>query len=1095
MTSEKPAPKLLTGTEWQAYYSHEDGNLVDLFFTPALTASCLYQRVTGYFSANVLAMASRGLLELLRNQGRMQLIVGCTLGTAEIEQIDAGYKLRDVLSTTMATQLGLAMDDETLRERIGWLSWMVAKNLLDVKLAVPKDEYGRYVPGLGLYHAKAGILTDSTGNRLVFTGSINETRAAWKHNWESFSVSCSWRGEWDAKRVGMAVEEFARLWNGQAKSAEVVDFPQAAREELFQFLPKDDSFLNPKETDQPACTRTCTSPKTTPEAIKIPVPEDKPALPASEQTATEIVPAPAAGLVAEIIDEPTSEEKRRNVWETILHAPKQPDGALVAVRTSTVEPWPHQLRAYKRMLDNWPVRLLIADEVGLGKTIEAGMIIRHAWISGLARRILIMTPRGILRQWQAELYEKFNLLVPIYTGKNLVWPKHHFPFAPLESKVDRSAWTQTPFVLVSSHLMRRRDRQQELMEAQEWDLLILDEAHHARRRGAGTPQEKGPNLMLRLIQALKDKARSLILLTATPMQVHPIELWDLLKLLGTPEEWLDRDFLDYFEAVNANPDESGIHRLCRLFQSNEAYFGTLSDPDIEQKALELGIGNIDRKNILKALREDKSLIPIKRLTAKLRKALLAYLRFASPVRYRMSRHTRSLLRAYHKKGLLATPIADRLVTDLPITLTPPEREIYEAVENYISTAYQAAAPDKKTAVGFILTVYRRRVASSFYALRKTLENRLARISGHVELIDEIRLNEDLPQDEIADEVISAEEMAELENIEIGAEEKEAINSLLKRIAKLGADSKALRLVEEIRAALAQEYDSAIVFTQYTDTMHFLKDFLADRLKLSIGCFSGSGGLRKDASGSWSSCSKEEIKRLLQTGAFDVLLCTDAAGEGLNLQYCGVLVNYDLPWNPMKVEQRIGRIDRIGQKYANVRIINMAYENTVEADVYFALSERIGLFHGVVGKLQPILSQIPRQFESAVLKPGDRDKSRHEAVTNVRKLVDEQEAAGFDIDVVSEADLRLPDFPEPSFAYEDMNIILKNEALLPPGFTCRELESSTYALSIPGFKEEARVTTSPAVFDQHFESHQLLLPDSPIFRRMVKSSGAIEDTVC
>ena len=1076
---ENIVARKLRDKAWQAYYSHEDGNLLNLFFAPALASSCLYQRVTGYFSAKVLAMASRGLLALIRNQGRMQLIVGCTLNDAEIKQIDAGYKLREVLSTAMAEQLGLAMDDESMRERIGWLSWMVAKKLLDVKLAVPKDEQGRYVPGLGLYHAKAGILTDSAGDRLAFTGSINETEAAWKLNWESFTVSCSWRGEWDAKRVDMAVQDFEKLWNGQAKSAEVVDFPTAVRDKLFQFLPKDDTFLHPQGNDHPHSATKDDNPEC-----------DR------EDGASEAVEPEAVEVQAEaeesLADELTSEEKRRKAWKAVIDAPKQENGALVAIRTSTVEPWPHQMRAYKRMLDNWPVRLLIADEVGLGKTIEAGMIIRHAWISGLAARILIMTPKAILGQWQAELYEKFNLPVPIYTGKSLIWPRHHFPLTPLEQKVDRDTWTQTPFVLVSSHLMRRRDRQEELLAAEDWDLLILDEAHHGRRRGAGTAQERGPNLMLRLMQSIQGKAKSLLFLTATPMQVHPIELWDLIKLLGTPPEWSDQDFLNYFEAVNANPDETGLQRLCHLFQNTERYFGTLSDEEISRIAKELNLGNIAKKNILLALREDKSLIPVKRLSANHRKALLTYLRLVSPVRYRMSRHTRPLLRAYYKQGLLSSPIADREVTDLPIVMSDQERDLYEAVETYIGTTYQAASSDKKTAVGFIMTVYRRRVASCFFALRKTLENRLARISGHMQTLDEIRLDEDIPQDEISDEVLSSEDVEEMETLSATSEEKDAINALLKSIAKLGTDSKALRLEQELRAALEGGYDSAIVFTQYTDTMNFLKDFLADRMALSIGCFSGSGGLRKDASGSWTTCSKEEIKRFLKKGAFDVLLCTDAAGEGLNLQYCGVLINYDLPWNPMKVEQRIGRIDRIGQKYSKVRIINMAYADTVEADVYFALSERIGLFQGVVGKLQPILSQIPRQFENAVLTPGDREKGRHEAVTNIQRLVDEQDAEGFDIDAVSEADLEQPEFPEPPFSADQMDAILKEEELLPPGFACRELEPRTYALSVPGNKDEARVTTSPNVFDQHFESHQLLLPDGPIFRRMVAASGAVDD---
>src|SRR5690606_30628250 len=125
------------------------------------------------------------------------------------------------------------------------------------------------------------------------------------------------------------------------------------------------------------------------------------------------------------------------------------------------------------------------------------------------------------------------------------------------------------------------------------------------------------------------------------------------------------------------------------------------------------------------------------------------------------------------------------------------------------------------------------------------------------------------------------------------------------------------------------------------------------------------------------------KRLLRAGDIKVLVCTDAAGEGLNLQSVGVLVNFDLPWNPMKVEQRIGRIDRIGQKYPKVRIVNLAYADTVEADVYFTLRGRIGLFENVVGKLQPILSRLPREFEAAVLgRAAGRPQAKDEALSHV-----------------------------------------------------------------------------------------------------------------
>jgi helicase-like protein len=253
---------------------------------------------------------------------------------------------------------------------------------------------------------------------------------------------------------------------------------------------------------------------------------------------------------------------------------------------------------------------------------------------------------------------------------------------------------------------------------------------------------------------------------------------------------------------------------------------------------------------------------------------------------------------------------------------------------------------------------------------------------------------------------------------------------------------------------------------------------------------GRGGLRRDLSGSWSPCSKEAIKRLLRDREVRVLVCTDAAGEGLNLQSCGVLVNYDLPWNPMKVEQRIGRIDRIGQPHEKIRIINLAYADTVEADVYFALSARIGLFKGVVGKLQPILSHLPREFEGSIFAPKEqRERIRHDLVNNVQILVDQAEQAAFDIDEVSDADLQPPKFPASPLTPEDLDAVLHREDLLPPGVECTTLDPRTFRLTLPGYEGAARVTASPAVFDDHFESVQYVSPDSPVFREMVKRSGA------
>ena len=216
----------------------------------------------------------------------------------------------------------------------------------------------------------------------------------------------------------------------------------------------------------------------------------------------------------------------------------------------------------------------------------------------------------------------------------------------------------------------------------------------------------------------------------------------------------------------------------------------------------------------------------------------------------MSRHTRELLRHYHKKGLIETPIATRDVRDIAVEMTASERELYDAVEAYISTTYNNAAQDQRSAVGFVMTIYRRRLASSFHALRQTLNNRL---SGQGLLLTE----EDVSQDEQVEEVMDTKEAAEIAHQGLVVEERSSIQGLLKRIATVSTDTKVRKLREEIERAFAEGYHSAIVFTQYTDTMDYLKEHLAQAFpEVPIGCYSGRGGQVQDQGHYWNECKME-----------------------------------------------------------------------------------------------------------------------------------------------------------------------------------------------------------------------------------------------
>ena len=1037
---------MLGDRTWKLKYTPDDGDLVKLFYIPALEDAERYDRLTGYFNARALALAARGIEGLVRNGGRMRLVAGCTLEPPEIEAIEKGERLRDLVERRLAS-LPLAPPDPASADALELLAWMVARGFLDVKVAVPCGADGKPIPADGIFHEKAGIVEDHGGDRIAWTGSLNETAAGWRHNWESISVYTSWGPE--PRRVADEEANFARIWADKAQRVIVLDVPDAARRDLMRFMPASDKPARLKES-------------TGKEPSKAP-----PEKPTSETTDLGKPVAPRTG------------DLRSRVWSFIGHAPSLPNGGeRIGEATAAVTPWPHQVRAFDRLYRDWPPRLLIADEVGLGKTVQAGMLLRQAWLAGRAERILILAPKAVLKQWQIELREKFNLNWPIYDGGKLTWYPSPAWRGRNEREVVRNDWRREPAVIASSHLMRRQDRSAALLEdAEPWDLVVLDEAHHARRRGAGSQQEGGPNALLRLMQGLKDRTRGLVLLTATPMQVHPVEVWDLLNLLGLPPEWTARAFLDFFEDIEQpNPSAEALDRMAALFRAAERTCGEVETADVQRLS---GLSRLKANKILRALRDGAS-IPRRQLETAERRAAVGIMRANTPLRWLVSRHTRELLRRYFKAGMLATPIADRRVEDRFLEMTADERALYDAVEEYIASTYNQAGAKERTAVGFVMTIYRRRLASSFSALRKTLQNRLDALAaeGSPQLAD---LAEDMPDDEAVDDILAADDAESLEREALAAEEGADIEGLLAGIGRLPPDSKLESLRSTLRELREEGYDQAMVFTQYTDTLDFLREELLKDSGLRVMCFSGRGGEIPAADGSWRRIGRDDARRRFRDREADILLCTDAAAEGLNFQFCGALVNYDMPWNPMRVEQRIGRIDRLGQQNRTIRIVNLHYEGTVETDVYRALRNRIGLFESVVGRLQPILAQLPRTISQTVLAgEGRSDRDRANLVDAIERQTREREGRGFDIDTVTETDLAMPARAPSSVTMDDLDRIIGMPDAMPPGTDIQPMGHREYGLLAPGMSERLRVTTDPAYFEEHAESVELWSPGNALF---------------
>jgi len=895
---------------WGHSYGPADRPL-ESFYLPALSRAVRYDRIAGFFSSYALAVAAQGVARLVARGGRMRLLVGAQLSPEDVEAVLRGVSLQERLAGRFLDLLRdpQALADALLRQRLQVLAWLAAQGRLEVRVVVEADPYTRQpLASGGYFHAKGGVLWDERGDGVAFSGSINETATAWRYNYESFHVFCSWR---EPEHFRHEAERFERLWEDAEAGWVTVPLPEAVRRELVRLAPPEPSLEEPS------------------------------LLPASEGDAR------LRWLAQFFRDAPY-----------LVHK-----GWRVGVETAPIRPSPHQRMVAYDVLDRFPCRRLLADEVGLGKTIEAGFVLRSLLLSGWARRCLILVPRSLARQWQEKLRERFGVDAPFYDGSRFVWfgdPQDRYQDVPEEGP-----WQAYPVVIASAQMVRRPERAQTLLEAAPWDLVIVDEAHHARRRDFLDLQRYRPNRLLQLLERLRERTRGLLLLTATPMQVHPVEAWDLLRLLGMPGRWQDdqRAFLAYFQELHkASPEEMDWGALLPLLQEAVDAWGW--DRRWEREARdEIGPVGVQR---IKGLIRSGNAQGVLTLPQREKRWLLEALRRHTPVARLMYRHTRSLLREYHRRGLAQETLPERRPEPVWLKMTADEQDLYKQTERYVSEYYQRYEKAKK-GLGFVMQAYRRRLTSSLYALRKSLESRREFLLGRWQ-------DEEHPaglEDEDIEEADLQEDVLEgLERPEGWEEEVRVLDGLLQRLGEVTEETKPAALEQRLQELL-KRFDQVLVFTQYTDTLDFLRERLRPAFGSRLGCYSGRGGEVWDSgAGRWVRVSRAEVQRRFERGDLKALLCTEAAGEGLDLQNCGAIINYDMPWNPMKVEQRIGRIDRLGQRRPEVVVLHFFYEGTVEAQVYEALSRRIGWFETVVGELQPILRRAYLAIQRAAMEPPE-----------------------------------------------------------------------------------------------------------------------------
>lgn len=601
--------------------------------------------------------------------------------------------------------------------------------------------------------------------------------------------------------------------------------------------------------------------------------------------------------------------------------------------------FPHQVAACHAVVNRMDGRAILADEVGLGKTIEAGMVLTEYRVRGEAESILVVTPAGLTTQWQQELLTRFNVPMPIVDGKG----DGEGSVAHL-GDLD-AAITSLPFA--------KREGVREEFQERKWDLVIVDEAHHLKNPAT---------LNYKFVSGLD--TRRLLLLTATPLQNS---LGELFTLMGLVAPGSDRDRL-------------GLRRFPKRLAA--------ADAEVLRKRLS--------GTMIRSRRSDV------------------------------------------KNGAALPP---REARTLRVRLSGPGRDLYQAASGYAAEGYRKSAVANNAAYGFYLMGLQRMLTSSVEALAASLGRRLEMLEGLARLRkrDRRRLKEMLPEGGEAEEL-----PAELKKRVVA--EIETLKGIIGLASRVERQPKRRALVKFLRELFRREPDARVlVFTEFLKTQEMLASALiAEGWATEI--YRGGMGIRE----------KNEVIERFEKGR--ILVSTEAGAEGRNLQFCHVVVNFDLPWNPMRVEQRIGRVHRLGQT-RDVLVVNLVATGTVEDHLLRILDEKLGIFRETVGDLETILGILSPEGapETVVMEAFVQGHGKRGGLKGFAKALDESiEASGESLShafASSGIDLRPPhvDTPTAFPLYDDTERIERAfQEFLDKYNVLLDREGGVYRFKMPYF---------------------------------------------
>jgi ERCC4-related helicase len=570
-------------------------------------------------------------------------------------------------------------------------------------------------------------------------------------------------------------------------------------------------------------------------------------------------------------------------------------GEYQALSGNEIDIEPYQIDAAHTVLQADVPRFLIADEVGLGKTIETGIVLEELRARGDANRVLVVAPASLVEQWQNELADKFGQEYVIFDRNELQTRQQQF---------DQSAWRTANTIVTSIDFIKQEDIREQLRQV-EWDVAVFDEAHHLtarRQNGYINPTDR-----YRVGQIVAERTDALLLLTGTPHKGKRDQFYYLLRLLR-PHLFRDIDHV-----------------------------------------------SVDRVNevMIRRLKTDDDIVD--------------------------------------EQGNPMFP--PREISTLPVNLSEPEQALYDDVTEYIRDHYadrlSAGSGASNRIAGYALSVYQKRLVSSIRAIETSLRNHRAGLKATTNTAAASKADEQLLERYFkTPSALSEQERQRAEQIASNPygddvtgrleSDIDCVSSLIERASSLEQDSKAAAFRDFIDETLTTDPDEKVlVFTEYTDTLAYLRDVVLEEYDVA------------QIHGDLSQNRRREERHRFEEDA-QVLVATDAAREGINLQFAHIMVNYDLPWNPIRIDQRIGRLHRYGQD-RTVSVYNLFIEDSREDQICKQLIDKTKQIEEDLGIQSDVLGTVLNDvdIEQHVEDALREDRGVQQVVADLEAVVDDR----------------------------------------------------------------------------------------------------------